>query len=103
MSMNNGSENRDTGIVIHCAMAIGMMALFLLLAQAHRTRRHGCRRGGVRREQSNEEESIATNWSMVGVHNGVHESVYRGSCSQISSDDGERMHLLANSNGSLYT
>mmetsp|Transcript_10860 Transcript_10860/g.19743 ORF Transcript_10860/g.19743 Transcript_10860/m.19743 type:complete len:265 (+) Transcript_10860:1672-2466(+) len=105
MSTNNGNENTHAGIVVPYAMTMGMLAACLLFTQLYRKRRRSCRQNGIQRNQSNEEESVATNWSTIGVYNGVHENIGHGSDSNvcISSNDGERMYLLENSSGSLYT
>ena len=105
MSTINGSENRNVDIVVPYAITMGMLAACLLFTQLYRKRRRSRQQDGIQRNQSNEEESVATNWSTIGVYNGVHENIGHGSDSNvcIGSNDGERMHLLENSSGSLYT
>eukprot|EP00580_Thalassiosira_gravida_P007338 CAMPEP_0201626550 /NCGR_PEP_ID=MMETSP0493-20130528/1883_1 /ASSEMBLY_ACC=CAM_ASM_000838 /TAXON_ID=420259 /ORGANISM="Thalassiosira gravida, Strain GMp14c1" /LENGTH=849 /DNA_ID=CAMNT_0048096651 /DNA_START=22 /DNA_END=2571 /DNA_ORIENTATION=- len=101
MSINDGSEHRKTGITIPNAMAVCMLAFGLLLM--YRNGRRRCRQDGIQQQQSNEEESVATNWSTAGVYHGVHVSSDHGTGSRVSLNDGERIHLLSGSSGSLYT
>jgi len=108
MSTMDGREN--SGIVdtaIPYAIAVGMLSVFLLLLQLFLKRRRG-RQQDIQSQPSSEEESIATSsWSTIAVYNGVHEDIDSGkrydSKGSISCSDGERMHLLENSSGSLYT
>ena len=107
-------EKDDLAIVMPFAMMLGaMLGACLLLAHAVRKRR---RAGAPRRERTaaaaavavvderqqsvNDEESIATT---MGVYNGVAGIVRLGTKSRGSGDDGERIRLLENSNGTKYT
>eukprot|EP00571_Detonula_confervacea_P001191 CAMPEP_0172317242 /NCGR_PEP_ID=MMETSP1058-20130122/31011_1 /TAXON_ID=83371 /ORGANISM="Detonula confervacea, Strain CCMP 353" /LENGTH=747 /DNA_ID=CAMNT_0013031757 /DNA_START=6 /DNA_END=2249 /DNA_ORIENTATION=+ len=103
MSTMDGSENMDLGIVMPCVVVIGVLAVCFSLAQKYRQRRRN--RQIVQTEQSGEEESVATSWSTIGLYNGVHEDMGRAASpkSSTSCNDGERIHLLENSNVTLYT
>ena len=106
-------EKDDLAIVMPFAMMLGaMLGACLLLAHAVRKRR---RAGAPWRERTaaaavvvvderqqsvNDEESIATT---MGVYNGVAGIVRLGTKSRGSGDDGERIRLLENSNGTKYT
>jgi hypothetical protein len=107
-------EKDDLAIVMPFAMMLGaMLGACLLLAHAVRKRR---RAGAPRRERTaaaaavavvderqqsvNDEESIATT---MGVYNGVAGIVRLGTKSRGSGDDGERIRLLENNNGTKYT
>jgi hypothetical protein len=105
-------EKDDLAIVMPFAMMLGaMLGACLLLAHAVRKRR---RAGAPRRERTaaaavvvderqqsvNDEESIATT---MGVYNGVAGIVRLATKSRGSSDDGERIRLLENNNGTKYT
>lgn len=104
MYINKGSENGDAYALIMYVLGIGMLACFFFLAQnMYHNRRRGRVQRRMQREQSNAEESVATNCSTEGVYNGVREKQDHTSGSQVSVSDGERMHLLANKGGALYT
>ena len=107
-------EKDDLAIAMPLAMMLGaMLGACLLLAHAVRKRR---RAGAPRRERTaaaaavavvderqqsvNDEESIATT---MGVYNGVAGIVRLGTKSRGSGDDGERIRLLENNNGTKYT
>ena len=109
MSAMDGRGNVSiVGTAIPFAIAVGMLSMLLLsLAQLFLKRRRG-RQQKMQSQPSSEEESIATSsWSTRAVYNGVHEDIDSGkrydSKGSISCSDGERMHLLENSSGSLYT
>ena len=107
-------EKDDLAIAMPLAMMLGaMLGACLLLAHAVRKRR---RTGGAprrremtaaaavvvdeRRQSVNDEESIATT---MGVYNGIAGIVRLGTKSRGPGDDGERICLLENNNGTKYT
>ncbi len=110
-------ERDDLAIAMPLAMMLGaMLGACLLLAHAVRKRRRtgaAPRRGertaaaaavvvdDERRQSVNDEESIATT---MGVCNGIAGIARLGTTkSRGSGDDGERICLLENNNGTKYT
>ena len=109
------NEKDDLAIAMPLAMMLGaMLGACLLLAHAVRKRRRtgGAPRRGERtaaaavvvdderRQSVNDEESIATT---MGVYNGIAGIVRLGTKSRGPGDDGERICLLENNNGTKYT
>jgi len=105
-------EKDDFAIAMPFAMMVGaILGACLLFAHAVRKRR---RIGAPRRERTaaaavvvderqqsvNDEESVATT---MGVYNGIAGIVRLGTKSRGSIDDGERIRLLENNNGTKYT
>jgi len=101
MSTMSGRESNDANNMVTCAMMAGMLAVCVFLAQIHLKRRRRQRALSL----CSEEESIASSWSTIGLYNGIHEDIrHSGYQKQSAGDiDGERMHLLENSGGTLYT
>ena len=107
MSTINGNEDRDVSMFLPCVAASGLLVVCLTLALAYHKRKRR-RQLGIQRQGSSEEESVCTNWSTVGLYNGIHE--HRISCSirdeansSIRCNSEERIHLLEGSSGILYT
>lgn len=100
MSTMTGNDNGEHGNVMHYALQIGgLIAVCLVLTRIFVKKR--CRTRRVKRFRSSGSET--TNWSTVVLRNGIHEDLAVSSDGSPSNSYGERMHLLANSNGSLYT
>ncbi|KAL7555280.1 hypothetical protein ACHAWF_019057 [Thalassiosira exigua] len=111
MSTLDGEEHGGFDAAVPFAAAGGMVAVCLLfaLAKTYRLRRIGRnqQQQNILRQPSGEDGSVATNWSTMGVCDGAREDVsfFRSFASEGSIDraSGERIRLLENSPGSLYT
>ncbi|KAL9185737.1 hypothetical protein ACHAXT_003514 [Thalassiosira profunda] len=105
LSTMNASDDGTRGPVVPYALPISMIAVCLLLTQLYIKRRR--RNTQYRRLRSGGSEATgwSSAWSTVGLYNGIHEDIDQGGGSDDSAGHsyGERIHLLANSSGTLYT
>lgn len=102
MSTMDGSEQRGLGIERPCAVMLIVLSACLFLTQMYRRRRRDRQRVMEVERHLSREDSLATCWSTRVVYDGVRGDLVDHN-RPMSHDAGERMHLLRDSSGILYT